>query len=280
MDIQQTIKEAIKQLNENEIKDSRNIAITLMQYLLQCSRQQVLFKEEELRKEKEEQYQKMIQKIIEGTPLQYITNYQEFMKLPFYVNEHVLIPQPDTEVLVEEVIKRVGKEEGLTILDIGTGSGAIAISLATYLKSQLEMIIGSDISEDAIQVAKENARKNNVEIDFIKSDMWENIPKVLFDVIVSNPPYIASKVIPTLEVQVQKEPILALSGGKDGLLFYKRILKEAFLYMRPNGYLCLEIGYDQKESVIEIAKQQKQYDQIEAIQDLSGNDRCIIMKRR
>ena len=280
MDIQQTIKEAIKQLNENEIKDSRNIAITLMQYLLQCSRQQVLFKEEELRKEKEEQYQKMIQKIIEGTPLQYITNYQEFMKLPFYVNEHVLIPQPDTEVLVEEVIKRVGKEEGLTILDIGTGSGAIAISLATYLKSQLEMIIGSDISEDALQVAKENARKNNVEIDFIKSDMWENIPKVLFDVIVSNPPYIASKVIPTLEVQVQKEPILALSGGKDGLLFYKRILKEAFLYMRPNGYLCLEIGYDQKESVIEIAKQQKQYDQIEAIQDLSGNDRCIIMKRR
>lgn len=280
MDIQQNIKEAIKQLNENEIKDSRNIAITLMQYLLQCNRQQVLFKEEKLSKEKEEQYQEMIQKIIEGTPLQYITNYQEFMKLPFYVDEHVLIPQPDTEILVEEVIKRVGKEEGLAILDIGTGSGAIAISLATYLKGQLETMMASDISEDAIQIAKENARKNEVEIKFIKSDMWENIPKVLFDVIVSNPPYIASKVIQTLDRQVQKEPILALSGGEDGLVCYRRILKEAFLHMKPNGYLCLEIGYDQKESVIEIAKQQKQYEQIEAIKDLSGNDRCIIMKRR
>ncbi|MBR2240380.1 MAG: peptide chain release factor N(5)-glutamine methyltransferase, partial [Clostridia bacterium] len=193
-----------------------------------------------------------LEKIKDNTPIQYITNHQEFMKLDFYVDENVLIPQPDTEILVEEVLKYVNqidktKSSKIKILDLCTGSGAIAVSLAKYIDNC--EITATDISNKAIQIAKLNAEKNLVhtKINFIESNMFENLPKTQYDIIVSNPPYIETETILSLSPEVQKEPLLALDGGCDGLKFYKIILKNYNDYLVQNGKVFLEIGYNQKE---------------------------------
>lgn len=211
--------------------------------------------------------------------MQYITNQQEFMKLNFYVDENVLVPRPDTEILVEEVIKIVKKQKKEQILDLCTGSGAIGISIAKYVASS--NVVLADISKEALQVAKKNAKQNGVEkqITLIQSNLFEKI-QTTFDIIVSNPPYIRSKVIKTLQKEVQQQPQIALDGGEDGLFFYRDIIKKAKQYLNPNGYLCLEIGYDQKESVIGLLEESNQYQEIENKKDLSENDRVIIAKVR
>lgn len=201
------------------------------------------------------------------------------MKLNFYVDENVLVPRPDTEILVEEVIKIVKKQKKEQILDLCTGSGAIGISIAKYVASS--NVVLADISKEALQVAKKNAKQNGVEkqITLIQSNLFEKI-QTTFDIIVSNPPYIRSKVIKTLQKEVQQQPQIALDGGEDGLFFYRDIIKKAKQYLKPNGYLCLEIGYDQKESVIGLLEESNQYQEIENKKDLSENDRVIIAKVR
>lgn len=222
-----------------------------------------------------------LEKIKDNTPIQYITNHQEFMKLDFYVDENVLIPQPDTEILVEEVLKYVNqidktKSSKIKILDLCTGSGAIAVSLAKYIDNC--EITATDISNKAIQIAKLNAEKNLVhtKINFIESNMFENLPKTQYDIIVSNPPYIETETILSLSPEVQKEPLLALDGGCDGLKFYKIILKNYNDYLVQNGKVFLEIGYNQKEMLFNLLDLTKQNINPKCIKDLSGNDRLII----
>ena len=218
---------------------------------------------------------KYIDKIINGKPIQYITNEQEFMKLKFYVDENVLIPQPDTEIIVEKVIDEF-KDKELKILDLCTGSGTIAISLAKYIERC--NILATDISSKAIQIAKLNAEKNQVhkKIEFVLSDMFEEIRKDKFDIIVSNPPYIKTEVIKTLDKQVQNEPKLALDGGINGLKFYEIISKNAYKFLNNNGKLYLEIGFDQKENVINLLQKTYKYNEITCIKDLELNDRLIV----
>lgn len=221
-----------------------------------------------------ERFKNNIQNFLEGIPIQYINNKAYFMGLEFYVDENVLIPRCDTEILVEEIIKIIKKDSLLKILDLCTGSGAIAISLKKYLNN-IE-IMASDISDKALMVAKKNASKIGVDVKFIESDLFNSI-NGKFDLIVSNPPYIKKSVIPSLDKQVRNEPILALAGGEDGLDFYRKISYDAKKFLNNNGYLCFEIGYDQREDVEDILLQNG-YINIYSKKDYGGNDRIIICK--
>lgn len=276
MNIKQIIIEKTKLLKDNNIENASNVARILLANLLNKSKEYLVINDkEELTEELLEKYDKYLKQIIAGYPLQYITHNQEFMRLNFYVDENVLIPQPDTEILVEEVIKICDNEcknKDIKILDLCTGSGAIAISLGKYIQNS--EITAIDISKEALEVATKNAETNEVKIKFIKSNMFENISDK-YDIIVSNPPYIETKVISELPKEVQNEPRLALDGGEDGLNFYREIAKNAYKYLKTNGFLVIEIGYNQKDTVIEILSNETKYKNIECIKDLSNNDRVI-----
>lgn len=199
------------------------------------------------------------------------------MKLNFTVNKNVLIPRQDTEILVQEAIDLCKKNKCKTIFDLCTGSGAIAISISKAI-SNAEVYAG-DISKDALEVAKYNNKNLNANVHFIETDMFKNINQK-FDIIVSNPPYIKTDVINMLDKEVQKEPIIALDGGEDGLFFYKEIINNAYKYLKEDGYLCLEIGYDQREEVIDLIKKTNSYKDIYSKKDLAGLDRIIVCKKR
>ena len=275
------IKEAIRKgmilLKTNNIQEPNLKSRLLMQYILNKSRQYMLIHDnEELTNKQEKAYLENIEKMIKGVPLQHITHSQEFMKMNFYVNENVLIPRPDTEILVEEVINIDKKINAKKILDLCTGSGAIAISLAKYIENS--QITAVDISEEALRIAKLNAVNNNVEdkITFVKSDLFENIVKEKYDIIVSNPPYIKKDFMKKLDKEVQQEPYIALDGGYDGLDFYRKIISEGYQYLKFKGYLCMEIGYDQKQEVFDIIKKQEKYSNTYSKIDLGGNDRIVV----
>ena len=273
-----TIKEAIKYgsdlLKENKIEDY-SIKVKILISFITGIKKDILinYEDVEILDNKLEIYIYNLNKIIEGVPIQYITKKQEFMGLDFFVDENVLIPQPDTEILVEEVLK-ISKlyNKKITILVLCTGSGAIAVSLAKYIKDV--NIIATDISENAIEIAEKNAIKNNAEnkIKFVVSDMFKNIENK-FDIIVSNPPYIETKEIEKLSKEVKNEPIIALDGGNDGIKYYKIIADNYNEFLNVGGYLLLEIGYNQGECVSKLFKNS------EIKKDLSGNDRVILVKK-
>lgn len=278
MKIKELIEYGKNTLNKNEVQDSSIISRILAEYILNFNRQEIIANlDKEVKEEQRVRYYLALIEIIQGMPIQYITNKQEFMKLDFYVDENVLIPQPDTEILVEKAIEEAKKIENVEILDMCTGSGCIGISIAKNIENAKVTLV--DISENVIEIAKKNALRNKVEsqLTFIQSNMFEKVEKK-FDIIVSNPPYIKTDVIPKLDKQVQNEPHIALDGGNDGLKFYKIIIEEAKKYLKENGKLILEIGYDQKEEVENLIKQSGQYKKIEVIKDLSQNDRVIIGK--
>ena len=279
MTIRETIRKGMIELKNNQINEPNLKARLLMQYILNKPRKYLLiYDNQTLSLRQEVDYFKAIKKIANGVPIQHITHMQEFMKMNFYVNEDVLIPRSDTEVLVEEVIQIAKKVNAKKILDLCTGSGAIAISLARYIeKSEITAV---DISLKAINVAKLNAKNNEVEnqITFIESNLFKEIPKEKYDMIVSNPPYIKREIIKKLDQEVQKEPKIALDGGYDGLDFYRKIINQSDEYLKFKGYLCLEIGYDQKEDVIELIKNEEKYVDTYCKKDLYGNDRVIITK--
>lgn len=231
----------------------------------------------------------MIETIKSYTPLQYIIGKEKFFGLDFVVNEHVLIPRPETEVLVDTVldilhprrgnienhmIRRWWKDD-MRILDLGTGSGCIAIAL-TKNAANCRMV-ASDISADAIEIAKENARLNGVfeKIIFIKSDIFCGI-RDRFDIIVSNPPYIAQYEFEALQKEVLKEPRLALDGGADGLDFYRRIFKDATGHLTRKGYCITEIGFGQLSAIKEIIKKTNEFKLVETRADQYGIDRVIV----
>ena len=278
MKIEELLRYGKEKLEKQKIEDASIISRILVQYVLKIDRNKLIInKNDNVDINKENEYKEYIEKIIKGKPVQYITNNQEFMRLNFYVDENVLIPQPDTEILVEEVIKSIDIKENIEILDMCTGSGCIGISLAKNIKNTKVTLV--DISKEAIETAKKHAIQNEVEnkITFIQSDMFENV-KGKFDIIVSNPPYIKTNIIQTLDKQVQNEPHIALNGGEDGLDFYKILINEAHKYLKKDGKIFLEIGYDQKQEVESLAKQSKHYKKIETIKDLSQNDRVIILE--
>ena len=279
MTIKETIKKGMIELKTNGIEEPSLKSRLLMQYVLNKPRQYLLVHDDEdLSLRKEVDYFKGIKKLKEGIPIQHITHMQEFMKMNFFVNEDVLIPRPDTESLVEEVIAIAKRINAKKILDLCTGSGAIAVSLAKYIKDS--DITAVDISKRALSVAKKNAKNNEVEnqITFIESDLFEKLKKEKYDIIVSNPPYIKRDIIRTLGKEVQKEPKIALDGGYDGLNFYRKIISKSDEYLKFKGYLCLEIGYDQKIDVIELIENEEKYIDTYCKKDLYGNDRVIITK--
>lgn len=225
-----------------------------------------------------QKYIEIINKRSEGIPVQYITGVQEFMSLDFKVNDYTLIPRGDTEVLVETILGLVDEQHIESIMDIGTGSGCIPISLLYYKKSM--KAIGIDISQGALDVAQKNSDKHNVSdrLNFIQSDLFSNISNELIgqlDAIVSNPPYIREDVIASLMVDVREyEPMTALVGGEDGLDFYKKITSEGYKYIRQGGWLFYEIGYDQAADVTDIMKNNG-FINIKVIKDLAGLDRVV-----
>ena len=227
-------------------------------------------------KDLEAKYLSRIEKRKKHIPLQYIINKQNFYGLDFYVDESVLIPRYDTENIVDRIVKDCKENKCLSVLDLCTGSGCIAVSLK---KSGFERVYAADVSDKALAVAKYNAKLNDADIIFLQGDLYENFPKeIRFDIIVSNPPYISTDEIARLEKQVREfEPKLALDGGRDGLDFYKKIINLSKDFLNNKGRLYLEIGYDQSKDVVDLAKKEG-YDNIVIIKDLSGRDRGISMK--
>lgn len=213
-----------------------------------------------------------IQRRLKNEPIAYIIGKCEFMGLDFKLNEHTLIPRADTEILVEKVLSIIEQENIKKVLDIGTGSGAIAVSIAKYKDVD---VLALDINKDALYMAKENARANGVDkVRFLQSNLFENVEEK-FDMIVSNPPYIETEEIQKLEPNVKDfEPILALDGGEDGLDFYREIIAKAKLYLNDKGYLAFEIGYNQAKAVSSLME--KEFKEIEILKDLASLDRVVL----
>lgn len=275
MNIKSLLNFGIKFLKDSNIEEANLKAKILLAYILNVSKEYlIIHDEDEVLEELEISFKEKLNQLKNGKPIQYITCKQEFMGLNFYVNENVLIPQPDTEVLVEEVIKKTKQNVSQSILDLCTGSGAIAVSIAKNMP-HIE-VVASDISEKALEVATKNAKRNNVNVRLILSDMFENIVEK-FDFIVSNPPYIENKVISDLPKEVQCEPYIALAGGEDGLDFYRIIANKSKEHLNKGGCLAVEIGYNQKASVIKIFEQEG-YKEIYSKKDFGDNDRIVVAR--
>lgn len=291
MNLNEALRQGRDWLEKEEI-DPREARL-LLAFVLQIRKEEI-WKKTEISAEEWEKYQDVVKRRMHGEPFAYITGHQEFMKLDFEVNNAVLIPREDTEILVEEVIQigekmkkeweRTGRfliegnlNRNLQILDLCTGSGCIAVSLAKYLKKA--EVTAIDISEKALEVAKKNAKTHGVKVKFLLSNLWEGLEasSTKYDIIVSNPPYISTKVIDSLQKEVKKEPRLALDGGVTGLDFYDSILEKAPSYLTEQGVVALEIGYDQGEAVKEIMRKNG-FHEIEVRKDFGGNDRVVIGK--
>lgn len=224
----------------------------------------------------EEKYLKWIRQRAEHIPLQQLTGEQDFMGLTFSVNEHVLIPRQDTEILVEEVLKEL--HDGMRVLDMCTGSGCILLSLMHY-SNDCEGL-GVDLSAEALEVAERNVLKvltpeKAEHAHFLQSNLFEKV-EGKFEIIVSNPPYIASAEVEKLMPEVRDhEPRMALDGTEDGLHFYRRIIKEAGKHLVSSGMLFFEIGYDQGQAVSELMRTQG-YREVQVVQDYAGLDRVVL----
>lgn len=243
----------------------------LLEYVTKMSRAfYFLHQDDELTEEQKDAFEVMIRKRAEHVPLQYIVGKQEFMGLEFAVNDSVLIPRQDTEVLVEQALGMLNPH--MKVLDLCTGSGCIAISIAKMIPDI--PIAASDISKQSLLIAKENGKKNHVAVEWVRSDLFDNLTDS-YDMIVSNPPYIPTAEIETLMPEVRDfEPIAALDGAEDGLAFYRRIAAESPHYLNENGWLLMEIGYNQADDVTKLLSEQG-FEEIDVIKDLAGLDRVI-----
>ena len=294
-----TINQLEKEINKLIGTEKENI---LMQYVLKVDRKYLIInKDENLSENVTKNAIELAKKVQSGYPVQYITNKAYFMGIEFFVNEDVLIPQPDTEVVVMQVLNEIEKirkleNKKIKILDLCTGSGAIAISIAKNAENV--EILATDKSKKALNVAQKNYEhiikdvpeiskvellKSNIsekdvnktisKVEFLESDMFENIDKSEFDIIVSNPPYIEKNVIKTLDKEVRCEPLMALDGGEDGLDFYRIIKENVNDYLKKDGLLVLEIGYNQRNKLQEL------FEGAECVKDFANNDRVILWRK-
>ncbi len=250
--------------------------------LLDCPRHELYLNAPTLTLEQERALAEMLHRRQNGEPVQYIVGFTEFMGLKFFVDQRVLIPRPETEFLVEMVLADIQSRQidRLKILDLGTGSGCIAVSIAKFIPGSLVTAI--DISEDALAVARCNASENGVadRMDFLHADIKKILQETLqpfgfFDMIMANPPYIASGLCASLPEDVRHEPQLALDGGKDGLDFYRAIIDGAERLLKPGGCVYLEIGEDQKEAIQKLVERSGMYRKFEAFKDYAGKDRVV-----
>ncbi len=222
-----------------------------------------------------------LDKIInENYPVQYITNSQAFFNEVYYVDENVLIPRQDTEILVEKAIDYIRNEGIKDAIDLCTGSGAIGISVAR--NSDIEKVTLIDISEDALDVAYRNIEDNSMEdkVTVLQSNLLEEVIKnqIKTDMILSNPPYIKSEDMASLDANVKYEPALALDGGVTGMDFYEKIIEQAKYVLNNNGLLIFEIGYDELEQMKELIEKNKEYTMLESVKDYGGNDRVVVCR--
>lgn len=240
-------------LNENSIETAALDARVLLCYVLSCDKLYLtVHKNDDMPTDKEKEYFKLLNRRAANEPIGYIVGKKEFMSLDFFVTPGVLIPRPDTEILVERVIKECAGA-ACVIVDMCTGSGAIAVSLAKYIPDA--QVTGLDISSDALDIAKKNALHNGVEAEFKYHNVLEPFCGAMADAVVSNPPYIPDRVVDTLESDVLDfEPRIALAGGDDGLVFYRAIVGNISSCLKSGGLLAFEVGWDQAEDVMEIMR--------------------------
>lgn len=282
--LRQALMDGKKYLKQNSFGKIENInysldAELLLMHIIGCERIELVTKDNRgMSSDEIRRYKVLLKKRAEGMPVQYLTGKSEFMSLEFIVNKDVLIPRPDTEILAEALISYVKKQERSEVIEIGTGSGCIAVSIAKYCRNA--HITAADISTAALETAKQNARLNSVEdrIDFIESDIFSNVANNLkgnVDVVVSNPPYIRTDEISRLGKNVKDyEPITALDGKSDGLYFYRKITESANAFLKDEGLLIFEIGFDQKEDVGKIMVQNG-FKDIICLKDLAKHDRVL-----
>jgi len=248
----------------------------ILMFVLDFSRVQIFTNGDYVLSERErESYLSFLEKRSHFMPVSYITGKREFMGLDFFVNPSTLIPRGDTEVLVEYAIDFINKNNFKSVLDIGTGSGAIAVSIARYCPDV--NVVASDISREALKTAEKNAEINGVldRIEIIQSDIFQNVG-AKFDLIVSNPPYIKTSIISTLMPDVKDyEPVSALDGGDDGLYYYRKIIYECKSFLNKYGGLIFEIGYDQAFEVSELLRK-SEFKNIDVKQDFAGLDRVVL----
>ena len=261
----------MQKLKEAEIGEAQLDARLLLEEVCGTDHNTLLCHgDREVSEAEEEQYRKALEQRAVHVPLQHLLGYQDFMGLRFQVNEHVLIPRQDTEILVEEAMRYL--HDGMRILDLCTGSGCILLSLLHY-SNDCEGT-GVDISKEALQVAALNAELLGIKADFLKSDLYEKVTGK-FDLLVSNPPYIERKVIPTLMEEVREyDPYIALDGGEDGLDFYRRIIGGAQDYLKRGGQILMEIGSGQAQVVSELLREAG-FKEIYVCRDFAGLDRVV-----
>ncbi|MBC8231720.1 peptide chain release factor N(5)-glutamine methyltransferase [bacterium] len=263
---------------KNSIDSARLDTELLLGHILNKSRLQLYMDfEQVVSKEHLAQYRELIKKRIERVPVAYLTNHKEFMSLSFYVDESVLIPRPETEVLVENVLKL--QSDDCNVLDLGTGSGAIVVTLAT--KRVDWKFIATDISTEAVVVAEKNAQRHRVSerITFLQGNLFEPLQdeSMKFDCIVSNPPYIPSDEISTLMPEVRDyEPRIAIDSGTAGLDFIERLVAESPRFLKENGQLLFEFGYQQDEAVRDLIQSNPQYTDCNIIKDYAGIERVVV----
>lgn len=286
------VKEGEYQLSKAFCMDPKIDAQELYCYLTGLDKVSLFLKaEEEVDPETEEKYMELIRRRAERIPLQHITGVQEFMGYTFKVNPHVLIPRQDTETLVTEAAKTIqstpreklsffeklkGRKEW-DVLDLCCGSGAVGISLAKICSNV--KVTATDISAEAVETAEANAEDLRVKVRFLTGDMFEPVKGRKFDMIVSNPPYIRTNMISILQEEVKDhEPLNALDGGRDGLDFYRTIVEKAEDFLKPEGFLLVEIGHDQGEDLRKMLKDSGKYSPAVVIKDLPGRDRVVKCK--
>lgn len=271
MTLREACREGADRLRKAGVPEAELDAWYLLEWASGVSRSHYLaYPEEKLGEEQERRFSEGLAKREKRIPLQHITGEQEFMGLSFLVNDQVLIPRQDTEILAEQALKYL--KPGMRVLDLCTGSGCILLSLLHFCPEAEG--VGSDLSRGALETAGRNRERLGLRAEFVQGDLFENI-KGTFDLIVSNPPYIRRDEIRELMEEVRcYEPYMALDGHEDGLYFYRRIAKEAPRYLKPGGLLCLEIGFDQGESVAGLLRDEG-FHEIETVRDLAGLDRVV-----
>ena len=293
--VSEILDKATRYLKRREIHEPRIDAEVLLAHVLKIERLEIYLTLDCHLTEKElSTYEKLIERRAGREPVAFIVGYKEFMGLKFFLNKDVLIPRPETEILVEKVIEKAHnirklrscqyrRDNSLTIVDLCTGSGNIAISLAKNIPSC--KIYATDISEGAIQVARKNARFHNVEdkVEFLLGDLFCPLEEVksnlTVDFVVSNPPYVKSRDLALLEPEIKREPLSALEGGNDGLNFYHRIVPQALKYLVSGGYLFMEIGDSQGKAVMNLIRKEKRFSRPRLIKDYAGLDRVIVAQK-